>query len=336
MEDINRKLAEARKNLKLTIEEVSEKTKIRPHILKALESGNYGDMPFVYIKSFLKTYSAFLKVRLPEPMLQNPTIEAPKEVSVSEETKKSLSEQKATKKRKISGKPNEKKVFDSEIIDEQPKSGDFSEIFKKKKTYGQKSNVVNYIIYSALALALLGLIYFTFFSGESNIPRSPEPEQSSGQSPDTTVIQSAEKSLFSLFEQTDSLTLEARATDTAWLKIDIDGKQQLEILMLPGMTQKWGANNYFIITQGNVGAVQYMRNGAPLEQFGRRGSVVKNIKITKTEITGLSPWTTSQDTTRPPEFRRRQPKKEPEKQLKLIEPSPIDNRNPLKKKTEPN
>ena len=44
------------------------------------------------------------------------------------------------------------------------------------------------------------------------------------------------------------------------------------------------ANEYFIITQGNVGAVQFKRNGKLLEPFGARGSVVKNIKITKDEV----------------------------------------------------
>lgn len=327
MDGLNKKLTEARKKLQLSIEEVSEKTKIRPHIIKALESGDYGNISPVYIKSFLKTYSAFLKIPVNEE-INFEKIAKPSEKINNIDEKFSIIEDKPSKKK-------EKKIIISDIDDDSKSDSDFAEIFRKKKSLEQKSNIVNYLIYTALALALIGLLYFTFFSRESNIPRPPEPLDKSGKTQDTTIIQTAEKTLFSLFESTDSLTLEASATDTAWLKIDIDGKQQQEILMLPGMSHKWGANNYFIITQGNVGAVKYMRNGIPLESFGSKGSVVKNIKITKTEITGLSPWGNKQDTSTTKsnyEYKKRPPKKQPEKKIKLIEPSPLDSKVPLKKK----
>jgi hypothetical protein len=51
------------------------------------------------------------------------------------------------------------------------------------------------------------------------------------------------------------------------------------------MKKRWSANEYFIITQGNIGAVQFSRNGKLLEPFGTKGTVVKNIKVTRDKVT---------------------------------------------------
>ncbi|PJA47267.1 hypothetical protein CO172_02355 [Candidatus Uhrbacteria bacterium CG_4_9_14_3_um_filter_36_7] len=50
-----------RRNLHLSIQEASERTKIQPSYLKALERGNYGDLPEpLYIRHFLTTYARVL------------------------------------------------------------------------------------------------------------------------------------------------------------------------------------------------------------------------------------------------------------------------------------
>ena len=46
------KLKEERNKANLSIEEVAEKTKIRPHLITKLEKGDFSFLPPVYIASF--------------------------------------------------------------------------------------------------------------------------------------------------------------------------------------------------------------------------------------------------------------------------------------------
>ncbi len=67
MNNIGERLNQARLAQNLSIEQVSAKTKIRPHILEAIEAGRHDVLPEVYIKSFIKTYSNFLKITEEHP-----------------------------------------------------------------------------------------------------------------------------------------------------------------------------------------------------------------------------------------------------------------------------
>jgi cytoskeletal protein RodZ len=56
-------LKEKRKQKNLTLQEVSNSTKINPVFLKSLEEGKYNDLPSeVYVKGFLKNYAKFLEI----------------------------------------------------------------------------------------------------------------------------------------------------------------------------------------------------------------------------------------------------------------------------------
>ncbi len=72
------------------------------------------------------------------------------------------------------------------------------------------------------------------------------------------------------------------------MRIEMDGEKMEELTMRKGETRKWKAFESFSISQGNVGGVIFKRNGKLLEPFGSRGSVVRNIKITKSNIKNAS------------------------------------------------
>lgn len=252
MDEALKKLVEAREKLGLSIEEVSFQTKIRQHIIEALENGNITFDSPVYIKSHLKAYASFLK--LPLSAL----------TPVFDELNSKLEKENTPQNNIENG--------------DQPKT-DYTKIFKEKKDKkAPKVNILNTIIYVTLTIAIAGIVYITFFTSDSD---SPIDDELNGQAEDTTIIDKKDKNLFSYFEEPDSLRLTARAVDSAWLRIDIDGKRQEEMLMTPNQEKTWTADNYFLITQGNVGAIQYYRNGKKLPPIGNKGTVVKNLKITK-------------------------------------------------------
>lgn len=58
---VGERLAAQRRKLGLSIDDVSEKTRIRPRHLEAIETGNHGDLPAItYSAGFVKTYARLL------------------------------------------------------------------------------------------------------------------------------------------------------------------------------------------------------------------------------------------------------------------------------------
>ncbi len=62
MNSFSQKLKDARNRQGLSIDEIAEKTKVRHHIIKAIEEGDFMAMPEVYMRAFIKTYASFLKI----------------------------------------------------------------------------------------------------------------------------------------------------------------------------------------------------------------------------------------------------------------------------------
>ena len=69
VESVGRKLQQARLAKKLEIEDVAEKTKIRPNRIIDLEADEYAHFPnLTYAKSFLAKYARFLGVDIQEEL----------------------------------------------------------------------------------------------------------------------------------------------------------------------------------------------------------------------------------------------------------------------------
>lgn len=294
MAALNQRLQESREKMNLSVEQVSDKIKIRAHIIKAFEEGQFDIVPAVYAKSFILTYSKFLKI---------PESEIAEDIATILRIKK-------TEPIKI----NTPQV--KEIAGLKKETNSLAKIAEKNK-----QKIINIIIYSALGLVFVTILYYSFFDDMFN---SNNPELLNLQNePDTTIIKPKEdKGLFGIFnESSDSLTLSAKASDTAWLEINIDGAQKKEELMYPNQEKKWTAVNYFIITCGNSGSVQFFRNGSPLEIFGKKGTVARNIKITKDQVFNPTSINQIQDTTH-----KKKIKKKPVQQTPvLLQPaSPVN------------
>lgn len=297
MEEFGKKLSETRAQLGLTIKDVSDKTKVRAHIITSLEEGNYNDIPNVYIKYFIKTYANFLKI--PQEEI-NQIIEKISRIEKKDNVIKKENEQ--VNHHIIDFKTNPINIF-------------------KKKSLGKitQTNIINFVIYVALGLATVTLIYFALFTSDSNGSKASHEDIAS--SPDTAKVEKKDNGLISYFEKGDSLILEAKAIDTAWVRIVIDGQTSDQVLMTPGIYKRWSAKDFFLLSLGNIGAVQFSRNGKLLEPFGAKGTVIRNLKIMRDKIENSStPWK-NEDSSKI--IYSKPKKKEQPKQPKMIEPSPI-------------
>ncbi len=158
----------------LSIKEVSERTKIRPYIIEALESGNFQIMSPIYVKSFLKTLSAFLDFPLSEIDFSNGSAETEqatetvtKSDTTSTQTKKETSPrksqieiQKERYKKKIDTKPKNTISFDDEnpeiSASKQASETDYAAMFKKaNKPQISTTQIINYSAGGAVVVAII-------------------------------------------------------------------------------------------------------------------------------------------------------------------------------------
>jgi len=256
-------LTNKRKSLNLSIDDVANRTSVRKHYIEAIEAGEINELPAVYGLSFIKKYAKLVDVDinelLPELEKQLGTI-----------TKTYRTEQISYGNIKSTQNFNYQNLLDKDFY----------------FAFFQNTNVNMLATYAAIFLVVIALLIWLF----SSSPSQPELEISQSDlitTTDTTVLEAKEsKGLLDYFSKQDSLVLDVVALEDCWVKISIDGKTNDEVLMKPEMRRRWAAKEYFIITQGNVGALQISRNGKLLEPFGARGSVSKDVKITADKVIG--------------------------------------------------
>lgn len=259
MEEISNIIKKYREKKGISLKELSEKTKIRKNILSAIEEGDFSQLPPVYSTAFLKTIVQFLEI--------------PEEEYASLLT------------------PIKKK--EKEIVRTTQKANfrDYGSIKGSIKIFGLElnPNFINYSLYFAFGLLVLVLLYISLFY-EKETPMQPEipTMEDSIHSEDEIII--TDESGESDEVLADSISLSAYAIDTAWVRIDIDGQRLDEVLFTPKVGKTWRAKNYFIIQQGNYGAIEYKRNGKVLEPFGSTGATVRNVKITRDKVITPTPW----------------------------------------------
>lgn len=83
LDDLCLKLAQKRKELDLTIEEVVEKTKLYPSVIRDIEAGNLGNINPAYRKGFLRIYASFLGIDVLDTLEKDSIVAPYKEKTVS-------------------------------------------------------------------------------------------------------------------------------------------------------------------------------------------------------------------------------------------------------------
>lgn len=248
MEELSKIIKSYREKSNFSLDEISEKTKIRKFVLNVIEEGDFSKLPPVYGKSFVKEYIDFLQIPAEEyeehyrNLLQNLNV-----------TKTEYNPIKGTDYGKLGSAP---KFLGIEFT----------------------PSIINIGVYSVVAVILIILIYIgVFYKGQEEYT-----ETSTSIPVDSVQIDELVKPIEPLVR--DSITLEAFAIDSSWIKIEIDGVNTTQTLMAPNTRKTWKAKEYFVIHQGNVGALEIKRNGELLEPFGSPGSFAKNVKVTGTRV----------------------------------------------------
>ncbi len=276
MNPLSERLRSRREELTLSVREISARTRIRPNVINALEEGNFDILPRVYVTSFVKNYGALLEI--PEEELDELWIASGLDVPKQESTNFSLSNVLQSNKESTLS-PTTTFISGNTI---KPKD--------KIKPVQASPQIIRLLIYSALLLGITAVGYYYFFKED------PKPPKQAGELVPASDIRDSNDDgglLNRLFEESsqDSIILEATATDSVWLTMNADGKKSDQLLMTPGMQRRWSAKTQFVLSLGNAGALDLKRNNVPIPQLGKKGTALRYVKITATEVnTSASPY----------------------------------------------
>lgn len=287
-------LRNRREELNLTQAEVSRQTNIRVNIIDALEKGKNSILPPTYLRSFSKSYWQFLKLPL-------------------EDFEKSFADS------GIMPQVQEQSFIGTLINPEKEKEKEYNPPPPLKTIDAPRYSprLVSGFISAAMILILVVGVYYLFVKDiVEDTPVDPGTQsevttQSSGSSNESGG------ELLSIFEDEpskDSIILEVTARNNTWFTINADGKKSEEVLLASGQSGRWTAVEYFILSISNNGGAIFKRNGQTLDNIGKEGTIIREMKITANEmLTSAMPYSDSDGNTDQKKTLEK-PKTEPTKQ----------------------
>ena len=261
MDQLAQRLHQERLRRGLTTFELAERTKIREPYIQALESGTYNVLPSVYVRSFIRTLGTELGIAQPEvARLIAQCIDA-------------------------DGGSTSARQRQSSDASSVPSTGDkspdplLSFIDEARSMVKQRSTELTTSVLRdarkrrliAIGLVVLAASGWWYWKSSRNAPAPSVP-------PEIVDVSNS--------DEQDSLILTAIATDTAELTLTIDGVRSFKAMLVPETDYRWSAIKRFTISNiFNAGALQFSRDGKPLPVYGKRGEVLRELVITRTEVT---------------------------------------------------
>lgn len=241
----------------LSLEEVYQKTKIHISVIQALEEEKIDNMAPAYVKGLLKVYCGTLGVdhkNFIEEQTRQPTVAHIKkeEVLEKEPTEFSKDENRS---------PLVKPYIDLAMI--------------KKRL---KMKPVVFVV----CLFLLAITIFRVARGKA-VRQGKDLKES-------PPVQSLAKVTPKLVNTTpvpviNNPRLGIRAKENCWVEVKVDAKTIFKNILKEGHFESWEAKERIEFSLGNAGGVEVEVNGKLVSHLGRRGQVIKNIRITKEGLT---------------------------------------------------
>ena len=297
-------LRNRREELNLTQAEVSRQTNIRVNIIDALEKGKNSILPPTYLRSFSKSYWQFLK--LPMEDFEKSFAESGIMPQVQEQSF-------------IGTLINPEKEMEKEYTPPPP--------LKTIEAPRYSPRLVSGLISASMILILVVGLYYLFVKDIVDDTPADTGDQVEVKT-ETNPSSESGGELLSIFEDEqskDSIILEVTAKNNTWFTINADGKKSEEVLLASGQSGRWTAVEYFILSISNNGGAIFKRNGQTLENIGKEGTIIREMKITATEmLTSAMPYVDNQENPEQTKKASDKPKVEPvkEKPKKTAESAP--------------
>ena len=278
-EKLAEELKQARINCNLSIQQLSNLTRIDLKFLEAMENGDFSYLPELYVKAFTKQYAK--AVNLDENIIIKKYEALKQGIPYEEEL------QKEETKRPIELAKEEKKEPKYEPASTHVYNAVRSPITNPSDLPNSKRRVVLTGILVA-AIAAFAIIYFFFLrqSHEIIVPEKPI-EEVIKENKQRYIANEKTDSLANKSISSDSLNLTIMSKDTSWIKIIVDDKKVDDFILFPHSQKNIVAGNNFKITIGNSGGIELNLNNKSLNFEGKKGQV-KYISISKGGLKYLS------------------------------------------------
>ena len=264
MDSFGEYLKKERESMSVSLEEISAATRIRKVFLEAIEGDDIDKLPAeVFVVGFLKAYASYVGLNKNEVVLQY---------------KRYLDSLKNVKEITL---PPKKPLLSKHVLIASPLVVIILIVFifsyfylGKKEEIKTRTNVIS-------KLAAVPPV-----PPKETMVQTPLPEETAG----SAVKQPKEPgSTISLVEEAEPLTSEkkkaepqkegektllVKASETTWLRVQIDDKPPLEVLLKTGENLTWNALHTLKLFIGNAGGIDLFYNGKALGKLGNSGQVV--------------------------------------------------------------
>ncbi|MCX7875208.1 MAG: DUF4115 domain-containing protein [Melioribacteraceae bacterium] len=266
LKKFSNELKEHREKTGITLQQISQKTKIDIKFLKSIEESNFDILPEIYIKAFIKEYAACIDY--------NPTLVLEK----YNNAKYGKVEEKTTTEKVVNSK------IENEFVDE-----NHQDITSKPKSIQNNSSKIviklNYVLGTIILLAAISILYFS-------IIYNPQTEiitvngQSQNKETERFIVEKKD-SLQDSFDKNivpdDSLKLTIISDAELWVKVIKDGINVHQKRIPPDSKLNFKAKEKFSVSVGNAGVVKILLNNNEIKNIGKIGEI-KNIRITKDTV----------------------------------------------------
>ena len=248
-------LKRARELRKMSLADIAGATLINVRFLEALERGDTSILPEVYVRAFLREYAAAVGLDPAETLRQFDSERAP-----------------AASHRAAAPIPAPAPVPEAVAA---PLSA-VESLLNRPGTVRLAGTAVAIV---ALLILLWNLV-------------GPGGASDVGEIPFRSVVSEHEQRLApapadpARIAPADSMVLRAAVVDTVWMTVAADSAAPREYLFRPGARATWKARDRFSVTIGNGGAVQFTLNDRALGVLGRRGSVLRNVLLSRATLSG--------------------------------------------------
>ena len=262
-------LKNQRESKKISIREVAKNTRVREHILKAIEEDQYHLLPpITYVKGFLFAYAKYLRLDPNEVLLRY------ERVLKGESVTPPPTEPPKSKEKILPPEPRKPK---EKIPPTQPQKPKQKILWNTKQTW-----VVGGVIVASL------IVFYFFFPYSSKPPAEPVPEKPiieekhpiapSPPVPVTTPVPpltpSPPVTATTSVPEKKPFSLQLKAVEETWVSLQVDDQPEKEMTFKPGEGISVQASNRIRVILGNAGGLDLVFNGKPLEKFGKAGEVL--------------------------------------------------------------
>jgi cytoskeletal protein RodZ len=273
-------LRKARLKKGVSLQQMTAITRIDFKFLEAIDNGNFGFLPELYVKAFIKQYARAVDLDEQETIKKFEDAKAGK--VIEDDEPKSLLEQKIeidktpqeTEKEKLTP------IYDGSAPP--PKTP------AKPDKLKNKLRVITY----AAGIVLIGVIvFFALFNRSSTIVVEELPyEKVLEETKDRYQVKEDTVEPSPITFSSDSLTLQfanADSLDSAWVMVIYDDLRKEDFLLYPKNIKTVYATDNFKFTLGNSGVILLRLDNQLLNFEGKRGSV-RHYEVTKNGIQRLN------------------------------------------------